>query len=183
MKKRLYTTTLLIAVFLVASAGNAFAQQDDNADANTSIEVLAALSLTNNADIDFGQVFNNGPQTATLDPRDGSVTGNSPQGNPTVGKFTASGQDGEKIDVTFSDATLNGTGSDLTFTPDVYGSTTDEGATATTSGSEVTSGSSVTMSASGDYYFWVGGQIPISDGQQQGEYTGTFTLNVAYTNM
>jgi hypothetical protein len=176
---------VLITVLCVAPAGHALAQKSATATAEARIEVIAKLTLTKNSVIDFGQVFNNSQQNVVLSPRDGIVTGgNSAQGSASVGKFTASGQDGTGVTVTFANSvTLNGPGGNLTFTPDVVGSQTNNGATAGSGASDHSSGDGVTTNGSGDYFFWIGGEIPIPDGQQQGDYSGTFTLNVEYTSL
>lgn len=179
-----HRSAFLVVLFLIGFAGDAAAQTSSGADATTSIEVLSALTMTNNSLIDFGQVFNNGQQTADLNPENGTVMGNSPQGNPTVGKFTADGQNNTAITVSFDPSvTLTGPGSDLTFTPDVRGSASDNGASAGSGASQMQEGSTVNTNSSGKYFFWVGGQVPVSDGQQQGEYSGTFTMSVEYTNL
>lgn len=178
--------TLLVVVLLVASAGDA-AAQTRTATGEARINVMVSLTLAKHSAIDFGAVFNNGQQTVVLSPGDGLITGgNSPQGGSSVGKFVATGQQNTSITVTFDNSvTLTGPteSGNLTFTPDVKGASTDNGGTAGSGAAGVASGNTVTTNGSGYYYFWVGGEVPIPGGQQQGEYSGTFTINVEYQSL
>lgn len=176
---------LLTAVLLLAPAGEAVAQKTATATGQARIEVIAKLELAKNAGISFGQIFNNGDQTVVLNTSDGTVTGaNAARGSAALGKFTASGQQNTDITVTYdSDVILTGPGANLTFTPDVDGATSDNGATAGSGATGVSSGNSVTTNGSGDYFFWIGGEIFVPGGQQQGDYAGTFNLNVEYTSL
>jgi hypothetical protein len=52
------------------------------------------------------------------------------------------------------------------------------------SSSAVTSGGSATLDATtGNFFLWVGGGITAGAAQSTGAYTGTFTLQVAYTGV
>ena len=178
-------TLLLAAVLLLAPAGEAVAQKTATATGQARIEVIAKLELTKNAAVNFGQIFNNGDQRVVLNTSDGTVTGaNAAQGSAALGKFTASGQHGTDITVTYDGSvTLTGPGASLTFTPDLVGSTSDNGATAGSGATGVPSGESVTTNGAGDYFFWIGGEIPVANGQQQGDYSGTFNLQVQYPGL
>ncbi len=78
-------------------------------------------------------------------------------------------------------STLNGSGGGtLTFTPSVYGNSTNTqtGSTSVTNGNGITLGTTNT-----NYYFWLGGALtpsPIPSTQKVGAYAGTFVLKVTY---
>ena len=103
--------------------------------------------------------------------------------------FEVLGHPNRDVTVTFVNATLTnnawaiplGSPTDnLTFTPDVdetqenavYG-----GAVAVTSGDAVTCNN---VAGTGTLYLWAGGSIAIGAAQEPGDYTGTFTMSVAY---
>ena len=193
MKPLLRRTTVLFAALLLAGASDAFAQRQADAGATSSIEVLAALKLTNKAPINFGQV-NNTAATITLDETSGSVStdgAGSTAGTPSVGKFIAEGQNDTQITVSYGNATLTNQSDNsttLTFTPTVKGSGTDHGSNTGGNANSVSNNTSVSLNDSdasdpGKYFFWVGGIVGISQGQAQGTYSGTFTLEVEYTNL
>ncbi|MFZ1082530.1 MAG: DUF4402 domain-containing protein [Candidatus Kryptoniota bacterium] len=77
-------------------------------------------------------------------------------------------------------STLNGSGGGtLTFTPSVYGNTTNT----QTGSTSVTNGHAIALGTNTSYYFWLGGALtptPIPAGQKVGAYSGTFVLKVTY---
>jgi hypothetical protein len=99
-----------------------------------------------------------------------------------VGLFTLGGSNSQSVTVSYpSSLTLDdGSGNDLTFTPDVEGH-----ADTQASASDVASGSQVTLSGTGAYKLWIGGDLGTLSGQTTGTYTSTnegtdFTITVEY---
>jgi hypothetical protein len=148
-----------VAALLAMPAG-AQAQASASADLTVSVTVIQGLSLTKTSagDLDFGVHPAN--TTASVVPASGA-------------SFQAAGEAGQPISVSFGTAALGG----LVFTPAVNAHDADNAAAA----SALSSGSSVTLNGSGNYYFWVGGSLPIPAGHGPGAYTGTWTLSVAYS--
>src|SRR5690606_23828974 len=127
--------------------------------------ILAGLSLTKNADLNMG-IYAPGAGTVTVSPT-----------SPNAGKFTATGTPTTGVSVTYpATITLTSGTRTLSLTPALRGAAADNQA----GSSVVSSGSTVTLSASGRYYFWLGGSTAIGAAAGTGTYTGTFTLTVQY---
>lgn len=137
---------------------------------NATATVIQGLTLTAIGSLDFGQII-----AGTTPPSLGAQT------NGSAPVFTATGNGGQQVWVTYSSSTLYNGASTLSLTPSVYGGPTMTQAAST----PVSSGSAIYLSgitgSPGDYYFWLGGSLgAIPPGQVPGNYTGTFTLTVSY---
>jgi hypothetical protein len=165
----------LMSFFLTSSL---FAQASANANATVTASLIKGLAISLTVDaLDFGTIQLTGVgQTPAITPENGSV-------------FQVLGHPNRDVDVTFVNATLTNNAwatplgaptDNLTFTPDVE----ETGSSAAYVGaSAVTSGDAVNcpnVTGTGTLYLWVGGEIAIGAAQEAGDYTGTFTMNVAY---
>lgn len=136
---------------------------------NATASIIQGLSLTATGSLDFGQII-----AGTTPP---SL---SAQTNGSAPAFTATGNGGQQVWVTYSSSTLYSGANTLTFTPSVYGGITTQAAS-----TPVSPGSSINLSGTtgsqGDYYFWLGGSLgTIPPGQVPGNYAGTFVMTVSY---
>ena len=176
MKALTKTTALLIVSLFVTSS--LFAQASANANATVTASLVKGLAISHSAGtIDFGEVILDGTgSTETITPDNGAV-------------FEVIGHPNRNVTVTFSTASITNnawagplsapTGS-MTFTPDVEETGTSSsysGAGAVSSGSAYSAGN---VAGSGYLYLWVGGNIVVGASQAPGDYTGTFTMSVAY---
>jgi hypothetical protein len=155
-----------------------FAQSSANATANVSASLKHGLSITNvGGDIDFGEIILTGSaQNPSITPGSGT-------------SFLVTGQPNSSVTVTFADVTLDnnawvttngGTNGTMTFTSameETGTSSTYTGANAITSGSSQTL---TNVSGLGTLYLWLDGSLSIAANQPNGDYTGTFTVTVAY---
>lgn len=173
MKKTLIG--LLVAFALTTGA---FAQAQATAEVTATIQ--ATLSITNDANIAFGNL--SASSTPIMDPKDVSHTDLGT--NYTVGQFTLAGANGAGVSVSYDASVTLGDGSSgtITYTPAVYGHESTQA-----SSSEVTSGSSVTLGGTGEYKLWVGGNLGTLTNQTVGSYSsnasngsGNFTVSVEY---
>lgn len=177
MKNTLKTTAILVMSFILTS--NIFAQSSANASATVTANLKKGLSMTAlDASIDFGEIILTAGTAQT-----NSVAANS------GAKFQVVGHPGKAVNVTFSNATLDnsawvlangGSNGTLSFVPTVEqtgGNSTYSSASAVTSGNSI---NLVNNSGDGYLYLWVGGSISIASNQAHGDYTGTFSVTVAY---
>ncbi len=168
----------IILVFLIGFSSSIFAQSSASLDEPVLIQILKGLSMSKvGGDLDFGEyVLTSSNATATKTP-DAGVN------------FEVTGFPGRAVTVTYANVLLSnsawvsangGTNDNLTFVPNVestLGNSTYSGA------SSVVSGGTVNLTNDGGIgklYLWVGGAIDIDASTEQGDYTGTFTLTVAY---
>jgi hypothetical protein len=169
---------LFLVLALLISCG--IVQGQEQVTASVDATVLAELSVTKNADIDFGNV--SASSTPILDPTGASHVDVGTQFS--VGEFALAGAAGSQLNIEYdASVTLgDGTSNTLTFTPAVAGHATTQG-----SATPVASGSQVTLDGSGDYILWVGGNLGTLSGQTPAVYSsgaangsGDFTLTVEY---
>lgn len=172
------TKVSFVVVLVLFVSSSLFAQASANANATVSVTCLKGLSISLSAgDLDFGTVQLNGsPQTPSIDPENGAV-------------FEVLGHPNRDVTVTFSNVTLTNNAwasglsaptDDIVFTPSVEetgSSSIYSGANAVTSGNNVTCPN---VTGTGTLYLWTGGSLAIDAAQEAGDYTGTFTMNVAY---
>jgi hypothetical protein len=169
----------VVLLFLTIFGSSIFAQSSASLDEPVLIQILKGLSMTKvGGDLDFGEyVITSADETLTKTP-DAGVN------------FEVTGFPGRAVTITYANVTLDnntwvgtngGTTDNLTFVPNVEstaGNNTYSGA------SSVISGGSVNLtndgSGLGKLYLWVGGSIDVATTTEQGDYTGTFTLTVAY---
>jgi hypothetical protein len=167
------------AVFILLGLSTSlFAQSSASATAEVTAQLKRGLSITNlDGDLDFGEIILTGsPQTPAITPGSGV-------------RFEVTGHPNKDVAITFSGVTLDnnawviangGTNGTLAFTPDVEhtgSSPTYSGPVVVTTGDVVPL---VNVTGTGYLYLWLGGSLAIAAAQPQGDYTGTFTMNVAY---
>ncbi|HET8654138.1 MAG TPA: DUF4402 domain-containing protein [Longimicrobiaceae bacterium] len=159
-------STAFALLGLMAAPAIASAQSTANADATVNATVIAALTITNDNGLDFGQVAKGA--SYTVDAKTGA----------TAAKWTVGGEAGASISVSYDASIPLVAGTDtITVTPDVAGSATDTQSGATT----LASGDSGTLDATtGAYYVWMGGSLTVPSAVAAGAYTGTATLTVTY---
>ncbi|MCU0415459.1 MAG: DUF4402 domain-containing protein [Ignavibacteriaceae bacterium] len=163
-------TKLFVVLIFLALSTSLFAQASASATADVLAQLKKGLTLSNlDGDLDFGEIIVlTTPQTPVITPANGV-------------RFLASGHPNKNVTVTFSGVTLNGSGGGtIAFTPDV-----DHTGNSSTYSLpvDVTSGGSyqlVNTTGTGQLYLWLGGSLAIAANQLEGDYTGTFTLTVAY---
>ena len=167
----------VVIIFLGLST-TLFAQSSANASATVTAKLKKGLSISNfTGDLAFGDIILDGSaQTPTIAPGSGV-------------RFDVTGHPAKNITITFAGinltnnawVTLNGgTNATLAFTPTVHHT----GSSSTyTTGTVVTSGGTVALvnvSGDGKLYLWLGGSLAVGASQAHGDYTGSFTMNVAY---
>ena len=167
----------IIIIFLGLST-TLFAQSSANASSTVTANLKKGLSISNfTGDLAFGEIILNGSaQTPTITPGSG------------VG-FDVTGHPNKNTTITFAGINLTnnawviingGTNATLAFTPTVHHT----GSSSTyTTGTVVTSGGTVALvnvSGDGKLYLWLGGSLAVGASQPHGDYTGSFTMNVAY---
>ena len=170
--------TLLTFLFAVVLTFSVFAQTTANSSATVTASLIKGLSISQvGGNLDFGEIMLTGSaQTPAIAPNNGA-------------SFEVIGHPGKNVTITFGTVSLTndvwvttngGTNGSLQFTPSV----TQTGSSSSYTGpSAVTSGNVVplvSVSGDGNLYVWVGGSLAIGSSQAQGDYTGTFTLSVAY---
>ncbi|MBL7027965.1 MAG: DUF4402 domain-containing protein [Candidatus Marinimicrobia bacterium] len=149
----------------------------DNATATVDAIVQANLTLTNTAIVDFKTLQPTG--TPIIDPKGAAHTDVTA---PTIGTFTLTGAAGQVVAITEGGAVTLGDGGSqtMTFTPDLEGH-------ATTQGSATDVGATVTLDGSGNFLFWLGGDLGTLTNQPAGTYasdetngSGDWSLSVEY---
>ena len=154
---------LTIALFVLA-AGNVFAQ---TADVAVTANVEGSLSVTQQNDVEFGNVL--AGNTHTISPTSNAAN---------LGSVLISGQaDTEVFIDTEPTVTLEGTGDDIIATLSYFGNTIDDGPNASVLGASAT-----LDDTTGDFYVFVGAEIVLPNTQANGTYTGSTTIEVSYTS-
>jgi hypothetical protein len=146
---------------------------------NSSAEVYTVLSLTKVTALNFGDILSN--SSPVIDPTatagDAAVGLHTSNTAHAAGKFHIAGTAAKNVSVTFP-ATVAMTGpAAMTWTLAVSSLSTDAGARG---GASYTSGSTLTLSATGDYFLWVGGNLGSLTTQAPGVYTGLASFDVEY---
>ncbi len=169
---------LFALMFILFAGSTIFAQSSANASATVMAQLKKGLSISQvGGSLDFGEIILTGSsQTPTVASNVGA-------------NFRVIGHPSKNITVTFSNVTLNnnawvttngGTNGTMTFTPSVKHT----GSSSTyASPTDVTSGNAYSLvndSGDGYLYLWVGGSLAIGASQAHGDYTGTFSVTVAY---
>lgn len=169
---------LSVVFILFGFTATLFAQSSANASATVTAKLKKGLSISNSTgDLAFGDIILDGSaQTPTIAPGSGV-------------RFDVTGHPAKNITITFAGINLTnnawviingGTNATLAFTPTVHHT----GSSSTyTTGTVVTSGGTVALvnvSGDGKLYLWLGGSLAVGASQAHGDYTGSFTMNVAY---
>ena len=171
---------LSVVILVVLVAATSFAQSNANANVNASATVLTALTITNNADVAFGNIGATTVGAVNIDPKT-PASSTYVGSTATVGALTIAGANSQSVRLTWP-ATLSlsdGASHTMTYTLQVNGlsANTQGSSSALTLGSGY---SDVTTSASGKYYLWVGGSLGTLSSQATGTYTGTANFTVEY---
>lgn len=167
----------VVALTSVAFAVPALAQSSAFTSGTGSISVIRPLTLTRNADLQFGAVVrpSTGSGTVAVSAAGartvtggviGLVSGNTPQ----AAQFTVDGEGGQSISVVIPASFTMANGSDVL--------------TVTTSNNLTGSAGAQTLSnalgAAGSLVFRIGGTVPVASTATTGTYTGNLTVSAAY---
>jgi len=156
----------LIALVIIIGLSGTSLLAGDNATAIIDAVVQANLTLTNTAIVDFGTI--QPTSTPIIDPTN---VGHTDVTTPTVGTFTLTGAIGQVVSITEGAAVTLGDGTNtMTFTPDLFGH-------ATTQGSATAVGATVTLDGSGNFLFWLGGDLGTLTNQPAGTYASDNGVN------
>lgn len=171
--------TILVAVAMLGTSGAAYAQASANANATGSTRILQAITITNDAGMNFGSIVkpSNGSDTVSIAASSaGSVTLDTNAATLAAGagprsaaKFTVKGEGGQSFSLTVpaTFAMTRGGGSET-----ITVTTNNPTGTASTLGG--------TIGSEGNKEFYVGGSFPISNTTVTGTYSGSFNVVVAY---
>lgn len=161
-------------------ASVALAQNTDNDKISGKAEVMQAMNVTKQVDLDFGIVAQGATKTIGLT---NNVTGLPNQGTQTTGRFLVSAAATTSVDLTFTQPANLIKGSDnLPIGTYVYGWNT---ANSYTGGTSLANGGDVTMptneveSVNGIYVF-VGATVTPGASQAIGAYAADITLTATY---
>ncbi|MGD8396972.1 MAG: DUF4402 domain-containing protein [Candidatus Eiseniibacteriota bacterium] len=166
-------TGAVLVVAWALWAPSALAQGTASANINALAEVFAAVNVTAEQDLDFGNVI---PGT------DKSVDITA----ATAGRWLVQGSDDAEVTLSFPSlpSSLVDVGSNTL--PIVYGATdagfntTNAPGTATTF--DPASGATANIgNTPAELYVWIGGTVQPGSGQPAGNYAGTITLQATYT--
>jgi hypothetical protein len=166
---------------LLMTTSTILAQSTASATSTVKVQLKKGLSISNlNGDLDFGDIVaTSSPQTPSVSTASGI-------------EFEVIGHPAKNVTITFAGMNLTnnawvtangGTNSTVAFTPSVEhtgGSITYATPSAVTSGNSVPLVATTPVSGLGKLYLWLGGSLSIASEQAQGDYTGTFTMTVAY---
>lgn len=168
-KTTLIALTALAAIALLVPAGSAMAQSSANASATATATIITPITLTNTAALQFGNVVAS-TTAGTI------VVSSAGVRSATLGATAISG-----LPVSAAAFTVGG-GANRTFTITLPASTTiTDGTNNMTVGTFTSSlGASSTLDGSGAAALAVGATLNVNASQPAGEYTGTFSVTVAY---
>ena len=172
------TRRIAIVLGLVAASSGAWAQSSATNTANATATVVRPITVSSSTDLAFGNVVPSGSigtltvaASATPAPvAAGGVTQPGTQaGTITAAVFDVAGEGSLTYSITLpgAAATINGP-SAATMTVDTFTSSIASG---TLSGS---------LGSAGTQSFYVGGKLHVGINQTAGNYTGTFSVTVAY---
>ncbi len=142
-----------------------------NVSGSTGLSIPVTATLTGTVSLSAAGALNFGAVVAGATP----APSLSAQTNTSAPEFTATGTRAASTVTYSSSLSLAGPGTPLTFTPSLFGSSTN-----TQSGSaSIASGAA--LNKAGNFYFWLGGSLnAIPSGQTPGSYSGTFILRLTY---
>lgn len=170
----LKTLTAAATLAAVAVAVPAFAQSASTTGTG-SITIVRPLTVTKNADLQFGTVVRPASGNGTVVVSNagarsftGGITGLATGATPGAAQFTVEGEGGQSVSVTVPQTFQLVNGSDSL---QVTTSNNLSGSTQTLSNG---------LGSSGNMTFKVGGSVPVSNGTPLGVYTGTFTVSASY---
>lgn len=161
--------TLFTAALVLGLSTSVLAQNSDNDNINASADVIAAISVTGDNDLTFGDVSPGVNKTVAPDAA-------------TAGLFTVTGGADASVELQFS--TLPGNLSDgantlpITYTAN-YGDTYSAASDFTPSEGTAFSGSPA-IPSDGDLNVFLGGTVNPGGTQAAGNYSATITLTATY---
>jgi len=166
-----------IALFAAMGMSNtAFAQQTASADA--SAEVLDALTIDNNAALDFGTMVVDGGGTVSLAP-DGTIDCTSANivcsGTTSVAGFDVTGTAAKAVTINLPTAAVN------LRHPDFGVGSTGEHTIVLDSFTSSATGEEITLDGAGDGSFTVGGTITLDGSEVSGVFEASFDVSVEYS--
>ena len=157
-------TFLALVLALSFTATDALAQASASETATVSADVIAALTISKDQDLQFGEIASGTAKTIAV--TDAGAT-----------TFSIGGEASTTVTLTYTaPTTLTDGGNAMPFTADVQANTTDDAATA----SALSSGDSQTLSASSALYVYLGGTADASASPPMGSYSNTFSISVEY---
>ena len=165
---------LLLAGMVFATVQLSYAQNNASQGVTLAATVIKGLSTGISGQDNFGTIVA-GTTPSSLNAQSGTVG----SGSGNISLITITGNNGTLIHITF-DATdlLTGPGTSITYTPSVYGASS---SSSQSTSSQVLNNATVNLSATGNYYFWIGGSLSaLPAAQTPGTYSGTWTLTVNY---
>ncbi len=186
------TTKILGAIMLVAAFSTGAFSQNVEAELTARANVLNALTITMDQDVDFKMISATTPGGGIVRLFPNGTGGTFLGQGASTGKLTIQGSTETQILISYPAGTTLTSGDDeLLYHTHVYGSTIEA---PQSSGTELTAmgveGIDVnrTTNTTGDYYLFVGGALggitlgtPASlHNQAVGEYTGSVTFEVRY---
>lgn len=171
-KTTLIALTALAAIAMLVPAGSAMAQSSTGANANATATIVTPITLTNTADLRFGEVVASGTAgtvvitSAGAKSTTGGVTalGGLPHG---AAAFTVGGGANRtfSINIPTGAVTITKIASTETMTVNAFTSSL---------------GASSALDVSGAAALTVGGTLTVGASQVTGNYSGEFTVTVAY---
>jgi hypothetical protein len=161
----------LAAAAVVGFASNASAQgSSDNATATAYAKIIAPITLeSNGTDLNFGSMVAGDGGSVVVDPSGSRSTMDVSivaQGGPvSAAGFVVEGEPNYNFTITLPETATIENANDETMTVNTFISSI---------------GTSSTLDAQGDKTFTVGATLLVGDGQETGDYSGTFAVTVAY---
>lgn len=165
--KTLQNTIAVVALATLLFSSNVFAQDFANASTPVTISLIKGLSMS----VEDGSIsFTEGVagRSETISVSAGTASG---------AMFKVMGHEGRDVTLDFTNTPLSNGVSSLTFEPAVEYTTTSSYSGASTRADNTTV---ALHNTNGDAYLWVGGSIDVDGSETAGNYTGSFTLSVAY---
>jgi hypothetical protein len=170
---------VVVVLGLVAASSGAWAQSSATGTANATATVVRPITISSSVDLAFGNVVPSGTAgtltltaaSSTVATAAGGVTQPGTQaGTLTAAVFDVAGEGSLTYSITLpaTAATITGPAA-ATMTVDTF--TGSIGATGTLSGA---------INSAGTQSFYVGGKLHVGANQAAGNYTGTFSVTVAY---
>ncbi len=183
MSRNILRSALLVAIVMIALSGITLAQGWGGAATTmtANAEVYTMLSITQSTALNFGDILST-QAAPTIDPTatggDANVGLHTTNTTHAAGKFHIAGTASKNVHITYpASASLASGANHMTWTLAVSGANTDDGARG---GASYASGATAALSAGGDYYLWVGGNLGALSGQAAGAYSGTANFIVDY---
>lgn len=165
---------IIVALAVAASAVPAFAQATGSVTTNGTTTILQPVTISQNSALSFGTIVRPVSGSGTISIGTGadtvSTTGGAIalRGTTSRARYTLAGEGGEIVSITMpaSFAMTKSGATDLTVT-----------LTRSPSGNATLSG---TILSTGTAALVIGGSFPISSTTTVGDYTGSFTVSLAY---